>query len=314
MYCFIVNPNSRSGAGRKIWARVKSVLDERSLEYRFALTKHVGHAKQLAEEFTSSAREGSPVTLVVLGGDGTIHEALSGIKDPENVIFGYIPAGSGNDFCRGMNLPRDPMEALETILTLGVPAKLDLPVIRYGNESSRFGISCGIGYDAAVCHEVLVTPLKKVFNALHLGKLVYGLVAVKQMLTIKPVSAEIRLDGDRSYNYKRMYFAAVMNQKYEGGGFKFCPDAKPDDGLLDIIIADSISKPRMFFMLPTVKWGGHVGSKGIHIMQCRSAEIHCSSPYAVHIDGESGGIRKDISVYVEPVQLTIIVPQNARRS
>ena len=313
MYCFIVNPACRSGEGKKIWKQVRSVLDERGLEYRFGITKYAGHAREIAEKFTSSARPGHPVTLVVLGGDGTIHEVLSGIRDPENVIFGFIPAGSGNDFCHGMNLSRDPMEALETILTLGVPAKLDLPVIHYGDESSRFGISCGIGYDAAVCHEVLVTPLKKVFNALHLGKLIYGLIAVKQIVTIKPVAAAIRLDGDRSYTFKKMYFAAVMNQKYEGGGFKFCPDAKPDDGLLDVIAADSIPKLKLLFMLPTAIWGGHVRTKGIHIMQCRTAEIRCSRPYAVHIDGESGGIRKEISVAVEPVQLTIIVPDKAGR-
>ncbi len=308
MYYFIVNPNCRSGRGREIWLQLKKTLDARGIPYKYAVTRYAGHAQQIADKFTKNASVSSPCHLIVLGGDGTIHEALSGIRDLESVIFGFIPAGSGNDFCRGMKLDNDPTAALETILTFGKEARMDVPVIRCGSYTSRFGISCGIGYDAAVCHEVLTTPLKKVFNRIHLGKLVYVIIALKQMLTCKPAEAEIVLDGCRTVNLKKMYFAAIMNQQYEGGGFRFCPKGRPDDGRLDLIAVDGIPKLKMLCILPTAFWGGHTRFKGIHILQCKSADIRTSAPLAVHIDGESGGVRSEMSVRLEPRQLTIIVP------
>ncbi|MBQ9065630.1 MAG: diacylglycerol kinase family lipid kinase [Blautia sp.] len=306
MYRFIINPNSRSGEGSKIWNRVKAVLDARSVSYEYAMTEYPGHACELAADFTREASDGNQICLVVLGGDGTIHEAMSGICDPENVIFGFIPAGSGNDFCRSMGLPNDPMDALELILTFGRPKKTDIPVIHYGREKSRFGISCGIGYDAAVCHEVLTSPLKKAFNRIKLGKLVYLIIALRQMVFTAPCKARLTMDGGREVKLNRMYFAAVMNQPYEGGGFRFCPDARPDDGLLDVIAVDSISKLRMLAILPTAFFGRHTHFRGIHIYKCRSIEIRCSHPFAVHIDGESGGVRRSISVSLEDVKLPII--------
>ena len=308
MYYFIVNPNCRSGLGRNIWLQVKQTLDARGIPYRYAVTRYAGHAQQIAEKFTGNSSASSPCRLIVLGGDGTIHEALSGIRDLDSVIFGFIPAGSGNDFCRGMKLKNDPSEALETILTFGKEVKMDVPVIKCDGYTSRFGISCGIGYDAAVCHEVLTTPLKKIFNRLHLGKLVYVMIALKQMMTCKPAEAEIIFDECRTLKLKKMYFAAVMNQQYEGGGFRFCPKGRPDDGKLDLIAVDGIPKLKMLCILPTAFWGGHVRFKGIHIIQCKSADIRTSDPLAVHIDGESGGMSSAMSVHLESHQLTIIVP------
>lgn len=308
MYYFIVNPNSRSGAGLGIWKNVKEVLDARGISYLYGLTRHPGHARSIAQKFTAGASADNPIRLIVLGGDGTIREVLSGVQDLRGILFGFIPAGSGNDFCRGMHLPTDPMEALEVILTFGRVQKMDVPVIHYGTESSRFGISCGIGYDAAVCHEVITSPLKTLFNRFHLGKLVYSLIALKQMMFIQPCKSRITTDDGRQIILKKMFFAAVMNQQYEGGGFRFAPDGRPDDGILDVIAVDGLSRLKMMAILPTAFWGGHTHFKGIHIFKCRSVKIECSHPSAVHIDGESGGIRSQITVDLEPVSIDIIIP------
>ena len=101
---------------------------------------------------------------------------------------------------------------------------------RKENESAVFGVSTGIGFDAAVCRDVGITPLKKYLNRLHLGKLVYLLVALKQLLFTAPCSMSISMDGGRIQQYEKVYFITVMNQKYEGGGFCFCPNASPFDG------------------------------------------------------------------------------------
>ena len=229
MYYFIVNPNSRSGKGELIWKELRQVLRQKHISYKVVFTKYRGHAVKLAAALTEKTSPDRPLCLIAVGGDGTIQEVLSGVKDLTNIYFGYIPTGSGNDFCRSMKLPQDPHEALDCILKKKHIAFVDVPVISIKGHKSRFAISCGIGFDAAVCHEVSVTPMKKVLNHIGLGKLVYLFVALKQLLFMRPVPVTLRMDEERIYPFQKVYFAAIMNQKYEGGGFKFCPSADPSD-------------------------------------------------------------------------------------
>ena len=249
-----------------------------------------------------------PIYLIAVGGDGTIHEVLTGITDFERVIFGYIPTGSGNDFCRSMQLPADSVAALDYILRADRIGIMDVPFLTRQDKTSRFGISAGIGYDAGVCQEVLATPLKKVFNRLRLGKLIYLFVALKQLIFISPGQMTVTLDGKNSFSYDRVYFTAVMNQKYEGGGFKFCPDARPDDQFLDVILAEGIGKLKLLFCLPTAFFGKHTQIRGIHIYRCKKIHIHSEQPLPIHIDGESGGIHRDLTVSIEKKPLKIILP------
>lgn len=222
MYYFIVNPNSRSGRGRSIWNEIHQQLMLRGIDFQYCLTRYSGHAAEIASDACALGTESEPVYIIAVGGDGTIHEVLTGITDFDRVVFGYIPTGSGNDFCRSMRLPFDPMESLEYILKAEHISKMDVPYLLRNNKKSRFGISTGIGYDAGVCQEVLATPLKKIFNRLGLGKLIYLFIALKQLIFINPGKMTVTLDGENTFSYDHVYFTAVMNQKYEGGGFKFC--------------------------------------------------------------------------------------------
>ena len=165
-----------------------------------------------------------------------------------------------------------------------------------------------MGYDAAICQEVLITPGKKFLNRLHMGKLIYLMVALKQFLFLTPSPVTITLDGNKPQTFSRTWFAAVMNQKYEGGGFKFCPAASPEDGLLDVIVIEGISKLKMLFCLPSALWGKHTRIRGVHILQCRNVHITSAHSLPVHKDGESGGIQREFSVTIEKKPLKIIMP------
>ena len=308
MYYFIVNPNSRSGKGALIWKDLEGILNERNVEYKTFFTEYRGHAVLLSKSITSDAAPENPVTLIAVGGDGTIQEVLSGVHDLSCITFGYIPTGSGNDFCRGMKLPMAPTEALNLILSDCRPHPMDVPTLTCSTGSSHFAISCGIGFDAGVCHEVGITPMKKVLNRIGLGKLVYLFVALKQLLFLNPSPMTLVMDDDNVQQFSKVYFTAVMNQKYEGGGFKFCPDAQPDDQLLDVILVEGIRKIKLLFCLPTAFFGKHVGIRGIHILTCSDIHVHSASALPIHIDGESGGIREDLTVSIEKSSLKIILP------
>ena len=79
MYSFIVNPNSRSGEGRNVWNRLRSIMESQGISYQYFLTEYVGHATVLAQRISAAGTPEDPVTLVTVGGDGTIYEVLTGI-------------------------------------------------------------------------------------------------------------------------------------------------------------------------------------------------------------------------------------------
>ena len=140
MYSFIVNPNSRSGEGRNVWNRLRSIMESQGISYQYFLTEYVGHATVLARRISTAGTPEDPVTLVTVGGDGTIYEVLTGIIDLSSVVFGFIPVGSGNDFCRSMGLPFDPFEALRSILENRRTIFMDVPVLHADYPAFRYRI------------------------------------------------------------------------------------------------------------------------------------------------------------------------------
>lgn len=305
MFYFIVNPKSRSGYGAKLWNYVHQTLLLRKLDYQVFFTRYRGHAAKLAQNLTGSGWKQDD-TLVILGGDGTLNEAASGICKRSAVIMGYIPTGSGNDFARSMGIPSDAAAALNRILKPSEMKRIDLGTSRYASGNSHFVTSAGIGFDAAICHEAAVSPLKGLLNRLKMGKMIYTLIALKQLFFHRSFSLMVELDHQRKLLYRNVYFAAVMNQRYEGGGLKFCPEARPDDGLLDIMILSDISRLKILFLLPTAFFGKHTHIRGVHILRCQTAKLTADIPLPIHKDGEPDGIRNMLEVSLEPLALNII--------
>lgn len=309
MYYFIVNPNSRSGTGTRIWKDLNLILNSRNILYEAFFTEYAGHAVELAKTLSSRASATNIISLIAVGGDGTIQEVLSGITHLSHIRFGYIPTGSGNDFCRSMKLPQNPKEALESILTSDKTIPMDVAEITCGGYKSRFGVSCGIGFDAAVCHEVGISPLKKTLNRIGLGKLAYLLIGVKQLLFLPPAAISLESDKGKKYSFQKVFLTAVMNQKYEGGGFKFCPDADSSDQLLDVIIVEGMCRPKLIFCLFLSIFGHHTHFQGVHLFRCQKLTVKSDKALAIHKDGESSGFQKEFSVALAKESLLVIRPE-----
>jgi len=302
MYAFIVNPNARTGLGLKTWQSLEPILKERNIDYKLCITRYPGHATEYVHRLTGSQKE---IALVVLGGDGTINEAINGIRDFSKVTLGYIPIGSSNDFARSMKLPKDPFISLEQILNPERYTYLNIGRMSHGNHVRRFAVSSGIGFDADVCFHNTSSRLKRVLNKLKLGRLSYTGVALYLLLSLNPRSMSVSLDG-QTHHFKKVFFATAMNQRYEGGGFKFCPKADPEDDLLDIIIAADLPKLKVLLLLPTAYKGWHTRFKGIHIYTCKRADIKSSVSLPVHTDGEPAFTGSEISLSLEPEKLRFI--------
>lgn len=287
MYHFIINPASRSGKGHKIWKeQVEPLLLQEEVAYHCHFSEKPGDVARLASEILASARE-FPVPMIILGGDGTVNEALQGISDTSKVILGYIPTGSSNDLARDLRLPKSASAALKLILKNGSAKPMDLGTVIYPDgETRRFCVSCGMGFDAAVCQEALHSKLKKAMNKVGLGKLTYLGIALKQLFAARAISGKLALDGDTSAHIGNMLFTACMLHRFEGGGFMFAPDADDRDGLLNICAVGDLSKLLILFALPTAFNGKHYRFKGITPYKAEKLILEASSPMWVHTDGE----------------------------
>lgn len=303
MYYFIINPNSKSGQGRHIWNTIEKILIRKNVSYKAYLTRAAYDALQIANQITL---EQERCTIVIVGGDGTVNEVLSGISDYQKITLGFIPAGSSNDLAKGLHLETDPIKALKAIINPKHYHYMDVGVIQYDHCHKNFGVSAGIGFDAAVCHQVLHSRLKSVLNKFHLGKLTYMAIGLKQLMKRKKSGGTLILDHARKIPFETFLFITVMNHPYEGGGFQFCPLANDSDGYLDICVAGNLSLFKCLYLLPFAFLGRHTRFKQIETYRAKHVEIIADSPLPVHCDGESCGFQKSLSMSIEPKQIRLI--------
>lgn len=307
MYHIIINPASRSGRGLKIWKeQIEPALHRESIAFRCYFSRAAGDIAIITKEILSSDKH-RPITLVVLGGDGTVNEAIQGMDDTSQVILGYIPTGSSNDLARDLGIPKEPLEALDLILHKGYVQSMDLGCVTYSDgEKRKFAVSCGIGFDAAVCEEALHSRIKVVLNKLGLGKLTYLGIALKQLFAAKAVSCRLSLDNAPGIDINTVLFVTCMLHRYEGGGFMFCPNADALDGLLDLCAVGDIPKTLALAALPTAFYGKHYMIKGITPYRAAKVHIETSSPLWVHTDGEVTRKSASFSVTCQPNAFRIL--------
>lgn len=319
MYYIIINPASRSGKGERIWSeQVEPTLQEKRVSYQAYFSKKSGEVKQLAAQITKEHADEADLKLIILGGDGTMNEALQGITDLSKVVLGYIPTGSSNDLARDLGISKDPKAALDLILQNTATRAMDLGRLTYleedqSEESRLFAVSCGIGFDAAVCAEAMSSRIKDTMNRIGLGKLTYLGIALKQLISARKVSCDLTLENSadgtqKSIHLSRFLFVTCMSHRYEGGGFMFCPPAVDHDGILDLCVVGNISKALVLLALPTAFFGKHYFVKGIDAYTAVKMSVTASAPLWVHTDGEV--TRKSCGFRVEclPGAVRMITP------
>ena len=306
---FIINPAAHSGTGIRVWKEAEKVLKERGIPYEAHFSEKKGEVKALAHHLTALSEQEERF-LIVAGGDGTLNEALQGIQDFEQIRLGYLPAGSSNDLARDLQISGTAKQQLVWLLDHGKERRVDLGCLHWMEgetlQKRYFAVSCGIGYDAAVCQEALDSPIKDRLNRIGLGKLSYLGIGLKQMLTLRFQKASVRLDGIEVVHASRLLFAASMIRRFEGGGFCFCPQADDQDGLLDLCLADGVPRWIFPFIFPFAMKGMHYRIKGVTPYRAERIEIHMSSPAWVQTDGEIPGKLSRITVTAEKQKLRLV--------
>ena len=316
MYEVIVNPAGGNGRTGILAEKLRRVLAERNLPARF----HFSSLRMGIEDLTRSLSEpGEDRVLVVVGGDGTMNQAVNGLQDFARTKVAFLSFGSGNDLARGLKLPRSP-EAFADMLEDGKTKAVDVGVAAFVSAISREGkqlpayerrflISCGIGFDAAICEAARAGEMKKTLNNLHMGKFSYIYEAMKVIFQTAPAFVKIKDDSGEKV-YEKLLMAACMNQPFEGGGFMFAPQASGDDGILDLCTADNIPKIRFFQAFPFAYSGNHVRFPGVCISRSRTFEICSDRMLWVHTDGETDAMADHLRIGLAEEKLQMIVKED----
>lgn len=230
--------------------------------------------------------------IVAVGGDGTMNEVLDGLVFCGPLTLGYIPAGSGNDLARSLKLPGNPVKALKRLLTPRHYRMLDYGILTYGTQEvshRRFLVSAGIGFDAAVCHDLLESKLRQRLRRVGLGRLSYLISGIRQLFKCKPCKGYIILDGVKKVEFNHIAFISCHIQPFEGGGFKLAPRANCSDGKLSVCVVSHAARRKLVPILLESLTGNHGRRKGVRTYECGELFIHTERGLPVHADGESCG-------------------------
>jgi YegS/Rv2252/BmrU family lipid kinase len=311
MLYFIANQTSCTGKGAGTWKEVQNILDRKHVEYASFVTEYEGHATLLAKEICN--KDDPDICLVVVGGDGTMNEVINGMEHFGRVRFAMLPAGSGNDFARGLGISRNARENIERILKgykkgISCYREVDLGKVTWDNgaHSKLFGISSGVGMDAIVCKKALHSGLKTFLNKIHLGKLTYVLLTIQTLFFMDTGELTAEFDGEKK-TFRKLIYMAAMNLRAEGGGVPMAPKATPYDGTLSVCSASGIPKWRTFFCLPLLLLAKHERLKGFQLNDCKSVKIHISKPFVLHADGEYCGDVTDAVFSCEAQKLHMVL-------
>ena len=248
--------------------------------------------------------------VVAAGGDGTIHEVVNGFFDEAgqapagNTRMGLVPLGTGGDFRRTFEFPRD-IRAAADILRAGRTRRIDVGRVTFvahdGSRGSRiFSNIADAGLGGEVVH--------RVNNGMRIGRgqLTFLLASAVSLLTYR--NPRLRVEADGEVQEVTAQQAVVANARYYGGGMCIAPHAEPDDGLLDLVLVGDVGRLENIRMLGPLRAGTHLdGGFPITTRRVRRVRVEADSMVRVDADGEQPGhLPADFEVI--PSALELVVP------
>lgn len=238
--------------------------------------------------------------IVVVGGDGLVHHVVQAVAGSDTVL-GVIPVGTGNDFAAALGLPTRPGDAAS--VALGPDRRIDL----LRSESGWAASVATVGFSAEVNARAESLPRPK-------GSARYSVATVLELPRLRSLGLEMTLDdGAEPTATLDAALIAVANTEMFGGGMRICPDATPDDGLLDITVIDAVGRFDLLRHFGRVFRGTHVRHPAVSVHRARVVRL---APAGASVEGEPAAVRADgeawgalpLRIEVVPKALRIAAP------
>jgi diacylglycerol kinase (ATP) len=293
----IVNPTAGGGRAARLIPWLRERLERRP-DVELFITRRRGDA----EERAASAAAAGQDRIIAVGGDGTIQEVLNGAlrSDGAGPGLGIIPVGTGNDLARSLGLPSEPAAAWRVAVGRALRAT-DVGRARKGAGAERGLASAGgIGFDAQVATAM---ARRRGWQASRAG---YLLTTLGELRRFENCRVRIALDGQ--VLERDVLLVAVANGAYYGGGMRIAPDARADDGLLDVCVVGDISRITALRELPNLYRGTHVRHPAVSMHTAVAIDVEGSPATRVHLDGEPFG-SLPLAISLVPRAIEVAVPE-----
>lgn len=282
----IVNPTAGGGRLLRILPGVERWLRVHGIGYHVERTRDIEHARELARRAVEAGE-----VAAAFGGDGIVG-AVAGALCGTDGILAVLPGGRGNDFARVAGIPPSPIAAC-AVFEHARERRIDIGAV---GERRFVGIaSCGFDSDA-----------NRIANATRIpGGAAYAYAALRALVTWRPATFQVEIDGVRSSHTG--YNVAAANGGAYGGGMHLAPDAQLDDGLFDVVTISAVSKTRFLSQLPKVFKGTHVQNDEITVRRGREVRIDADRPFTLYADGDPIG-ELPVTVRTLPGAVRMLVP------
>ncbi len=284
----LTNPTSGKGKG----GRISHEVAPRLRDAGFTVRELVGRDADEALDLARGCVEDGVETLVVVGGDGMVHLAVQALAGSQTRL-GLVPAGTGNDVARYLDIPRKSVHHATDILIGGKERTIDLA--RVG--AKYFVTVLAAGFDAKVNERANQMTWPR-------GQMRYNLATIAELRTFKPIPYVLDLDGEE-HRFDAM-MVAVGNGPSFGGGLRITEGALLDDGLLDVVVIRPMSKTSLVRTYPKLFKGTHILHPEYRHYPARSVTIAAPNVVA-YADGERIG-SLPLTVEVVPGALRVLVP------
>ena len=243
--------------------------------------------------------------IIFIGGDGTINQGINGImqfgkrKILEEVTVGIIPMGTGNDFSRGLGIPKDIKGAFE-VIKCNKTVSVDI-----GRIDDRYFVNvASFGFDAKVTSLVNSFREKCQFFP---SKLSYLFIALREVFT-KFCFYDIGIEAENMHLRDKMVLLAITNTPTYGAIFKINPGADFRDGVFDVCWINNLSKIKVLWYIPKVIAGKHINLPEVKTLKTSSLKVFSSHPLICEVDGEVLNPRKEYKIEVLPRAINFLVP------
>ncbi|HSE83574.1 MAG TPA: diacylglycerol kinase family protein [Thermodesulfobacteriota bacterium] len=266
-YLLIVNPVAGRGRTCKLLTSLQALLEWKKIPNEIWFTSRPGEATEL----TRKAIAKGFTQIVSVGGDGTAHEVANALIGSPAAL-GLIPAGGGNDFPKAVGVPLEISRAVETLVS-GRRRRVDVGLLK----GEYFINGLGIGLDGAVSHRYQHMRYLRGLPGYFWGA-VYEAFAFKGF-RVELVAPDWRQNGT-------VLLTGASNGQSQGGNFKLAPEAKVDDGLLDIHVIQDMPTLKRFVNIPKVLQGKHLSLAEVQIKRLPWVEITLDRRLPAHMDGE----------------------------
>jgi diacylglycerol kinase (ATP) len=291
----IVNPAAGGGRAPRYKAGVSDFFISRARSVEFTESTST---EDVREHAARAAADGYPYVLA-LGGDGTFHHLVEGIRGT-NAVAGFLPAGGGNDIARALDIPADPIRAADAFLH-SASREIDLIRVRFadGRLAHCLG-AAGMGLDAEAAY-LAGTRFSRWPGAMR-----YVAGALWTYFRGAAFSLRAKVDGDEWSG--SALFAVVANAGQYGSGVRIAPAAKMDDGWLELVLIRDLAWTRLVEAIPIVLTSGDIRFPEVERFRCKRVLLEASRRVRVHGDGELlGGSPAEFEIL--PRAIRVMVPK-----